>query len=147
MSKKMQVEVIAPNKVVAKVEAGRVNVAAHWGYLTILPQHAPFITELSVGGLTVGDIAGKPDQKYFISGGFLQVANDRLVILADVVEKPNEIDRARAQKALDRAKERLAKAAVGEQIDYERANRAMGRAVKRLEYVEMINDIGNNHPS
>ena len=147
MSKKMIVEVIAPNKIVTKVEAGRINVPADWGYLTIMPQHAPFITELKIGNLTIGDISGKPDQKYFISGGFLQVANDRLVVLADIVEKSEEIDRVRAEKALSRAKERLAKAATGEQIDYERANKAFGRAQKRLEFMDMISDVGARHPS
>ena len=67
-----------------------------------------------------------------MSGGFAEVRNDRVIILADTAERPEEIDRARAERARQRAEQRLAGRVQGD-IDFARAAAALARAVARLQ--------------
>jgi F-type H+-transporting ATPase subunit epsilon len=127
----LQVNLLSPAKIVTKVTATQVQTPAVNGDLGILPGHTKFITELGVGVLK---IEGTPsgEQSYFVAGGYLEVNNDVVTLLADVVEKPNEIDRERAAKAKKRAEERLSNES---DIDIARAHAALLRATQRLAIV------------
>jgi F-type H+-transporting ATPase subunit epsilon len=104
------------------------------GYFGILARHAPMLAGLKPGEMKATDEAGR--QFYFaVSGGFVQVLGDRVVVLADAAESPEQIDVERAAAALDRARERLRDRAG--QYDSDRAEAALRRALNRLRVANM----------
>lgn len=103
------------------------------GQLGILPHHAPLMTMLTPGELLVRK--GGVEISLAVSGGFLEVRPDRVIILADAAERAEEIDIARAEAAKRRAQEQLAHP---EAIDVARAQAALQRAVARLEVADRI---------
>ena len=101
------------------------------GQLGILPHHAPLMTTLQTGELRVRK--GGEELFLAISGGFLEVRPDRVIVLADAAERADEIDVARAEEAKRRAEERLREHLPG--LDTARAEVALRRALTRLEMV------------
>lgn len=101
------------------------------GELGILPHHAPLITALQPGELKVK--AGNDVEEYFISGGFLEVNSDEVIVLADAAEHGSEIDAERAEAARQRALEHLAEAG---DADRARAQAALARSLQRLRVLE-----------
>lgn len=100
------------------------------GQLGILPYHAPLMTILQAGELRVKK--GGEEVSLAISGGFLEVRPDRIVVLADAAERADEIDMARAEEAKRRAQEWLAdKQAPG--FDAARAEASLHRSLARLK--------------
>ena len=99
------------------------------GELGILPKHANLLTELIPHALRIKN--GGSETQIFVSGGFMEVTPDKITILADAAENPDEIDVERAKSAFQRASERLAKKNQDE-IDVERAEAALARAKARL---------------
>jgi F-type H+-transporting ATPase subunit epsilon len=99
------------------------------GEVGILPHHAPLLTMLQIGELRVKK--GGDEQSIIIAGGFMEVLNDKVTILADVAERSEEIDTATAEQARDRAREALTNrdAAAG---DLAAAQAAMRLASLRL---------------
>ena len=105
------------------------------GQLGILPHHAPLMTTLQAGELRVKK--GGEEVSLVISGGFLEVRPDKVVVLADAAERVEEIDVARAEEAKSRAQERLVeKRAPG--IDEAQAEAALLRSLARLKVVERV---------
>jgi len=103
------------------------------GQLGILPHHAPLMTTLQAGELRVRK--GGEEVSMAISGGFLEVRPDRVVVLADTAERAEEIDIARAEEAKQRARERLSeKQVVG--ADEARVEASLRRALIRLKVAE-----------
>jgi F-type H+-transporting ATPase subunit epsilon len=100
------------------------------GYFGVLPGHAPFLTTLGIGELTYR--IGREERHVAVSGGFAEVRNDKVIILADAAETPADIDRTRAERARDRAEARLS-GRTQEDIDYNRAMAALARALARLQ--------------
>jgi F-type H+-transporting ATPase subunit epsilon len=98
------------------------------GYLGILPGHAPLITELAVGVITYK--ASGVTHTLSVAWGFMEVLQDKVTILAETAERPQEIDVERAQKAKDRADQRLK--SNDPKVDYTRAEDALHRAETRL---------------
>ncbi len=105
------------------------------GQLGILPHHAPLMTTLRVGELRVKK--GEEEISLAISGGFLEVRPDKVIVLADSAERADEIDVARAEEARRQAEKRLAgKHATG--MDEAQVQVALERALARLAVVEKI---------
>ncbi len=100
------------------------------GYFGVWPAHAPFLTSLGSGEVTYR--AGREEHRLAVHGGFAEVGRDRVIILADTAELPEEIDVARARRARERAEQRLA-GKTGEETDYARALAALNRALVRLQ--------------
>ncbi len=98
------------------------------GEVGILPHHAPLLTLLQIGELRVKK--GSDEQSIVVSGGFLEVLNNRVTVLADVAERSEEIDAAAAESARTRAQEALA--GRGEAANLEAAQAAMRLATLRL---------------
>lgn len=102
------------------------------GQMTIYPKHAPLITMLVPGSLTIridGD-----ELVMMISGGFLEVRPDKIVILADACERSDEIDMERAMAAKQRAEERLKTAT--KEVDHSRAEASLRRSLARIQVAE-----------
>ena len=99
------------------------------GYLGILADHAPLMTELSLGKVTVKDESGH-ETRLAIGSGFMEVRRNEVRILADSAELAEEIDIARAQEAVKRAQERLQESAA--HVDRARAEASLERAINRL---------------
>ncbi|MBE9514250.1 MAG: F0F1 ATP synthase subunit epsilon [Chloroflexi bacterium] len=109
-----------------------VNEAVAWGVegqLGILPHHTPLMTMLQAGELLIR--RGEEEQYLAISGGFLEVRSDKVVILADGCERAEEIDTARAEAARRRAQETLSTGPAG--VHDAAAEAALRRSLARLK--------------
>jgi F-type H+-transporting ATPase subunit epsilon len=102
------------------------------GELAVLPQHAAFITILAPGELRI--IRGGDEDVMAITGGFFEVRNDRVVVLADAAERVDEIDVARAEAARTRAEQSLRERP--ETVDLAAAEASLRRALARLKVAE-----------
>jgi len=125
-----QLEIVTPEKQVVKdVAAEEAQVPGLNGYLGILPGHAPLITELKVGAITYR--TGGTTYTLAVAWGFAEVLPEKVTILAETAERPQEIDVSRAEKAKARAEERLK--SNNPEIDYDRAEDALQRAETRIK--------------
>src|SRR3954451_8090205 len=102
----LTLEIITPERVVFEEDGvDSVTLPGVEGQLTVLPRHAPLMTALQPGPLYFRKAGSEIDVA--LSGGFLEVRDDRVTILADTAERSDEIDAERAQEARDRAAARL----------------------------------------
>lgn len=129
---KTHVEVIAAERVVYSGEADIVVAPGAAGQLGILPRHAPLLSQLAPGDLVIRD--GSEETVLAVGGGFMEVGRNRVVVLADSAERADEIDIARAEEAIRRAREYLAER--GPTVDAARAEAALSRAIARMRAVE-----------
>jgi len=129
----LHVEIVTAERELYSGEANMVSAPGTEGRLGILPRHAALLTTLSPGALNIK--LGDAEEPIFISGGFLEVSNNSVIVLADTAELAEEIDQARAEEARRRAQEELAQA----QSDVERAELlgALERAMTRLRVAEL----------
>jgi F-type H+-transporting ATPase subunit epsilon len=125
----LELEVATPERLLVRERVLSVEVPAITGAIGVLPEHAPLLSLLGTGPLTFQTVAGR--RKVFISGGWVQILNNHVRVLADRAEHANEIDVARAEASLKRAQERLQLPASA-QIDVARAINAMRRAEARI---------------
>jgi F-type H+-transporting ATPase subunit epsilon len=103
------------------------------GYFGVLPGHAAFLATLGSGEVVYRN--GREEQHLAVHGGFAEVTPERVIILAETAERPEEIDRDRAERARQRAEQRMAgRPAEGEaeEIDFDDAVAAYRRALTRL---------------
>ena len=131
MADRLTLELATPTRLVASAEVDEVVIPGSQGYFGVLPGHAPLLATLGTGELTYR--IGRNEYHVAISGGFAEVRNDKVIVLADVADTPGDIDRARAERARDRAEARLAGRGSQEEIDYTRAMCALARALTRLQ--------------
>jgi len=124
-----QLEIVTPEKLVVNEAVEEAQIPGIGGYLGILPGHAPLLTELAVGIITYR--AQGVTKSLSVAWGFAEVLPDKVTMLAETAERPNEIDVARAQKAKERAEQLLK--SNDPQLDYERAQDALQRAETRLK--------------
>lgn len=130
MSEKTQrLEIVTPQRVVYKDDARFVVVPGVEGELGFLPDHAPLVSALKTGVLRVQKDGNTTSVA--LHGGFVEVRDSRVTVLANAAEKADEIDKARAEQAKKRAEERLEKKS--EDIDVQRAEAALRRALTRLK--------------
>lgn len=126
----LELEVVTPSRTVLKTTAESVIVPTVDGLMGFMANHAPL-----VAGLTVGIVEYGPErqtkQRIAVSGGFVEVSDNKVTILADAAELADEIDVARAMAAKERAERRLRQRQAD--IDYTRAEIALQRALNRLK--------------
>jgi F-type H+-transporting ATPase subunit epsilon len=128
----IQLVIVTPERQILKETVSEVTMPGADGYLGVLPGHAPLITELGAGELTYRTTGGQTGLLAVIRG-FAEVLPDRVSILAETAEFAGDIDLERAQAALKRAQERIAKG--GEDIDWDRATMSLQRALVRIQVV------------
>ena len=129
----LQLEVVTPDKTVVRAEVEMAVCPGVEGEFGVLPQHVSMLSALKIGDLRYR-VNGK-DENVFISGGFADVNNNVLSVLAESAELATDIDTARAQAAKERAEKRLS--AHDDSLDETRAEAALQRAVTRLQVAQL----------
>ncbi|NHN33822.1 F0F1 ATP synthase subunit epsilon [Paenibacillus agricola] len=121
-------EIVTPERKVYAEQVDMISVKGTEGELGILPNHIPLVTALKVAPVIIKQ-SGK--QHYLaVNGGFLEVRKDKVVILAESAELPEQIDVIRANEAKTRAEQRLN--SKQDAIDFKRAELALQRAMNRI---------------
>jgi F-type H+-transporting ATPase subunit epsilon len=120
----VHVELVSVERLLWSGDATMVIARTTEGELGVLPGHAPLLGELAPGGVVRIQQEGGEELAFAVHGGFLSVTEDGVSILAEIAERSDEIDVARAQQALDRAR------SSGE--DDDEAAAAASRALSRL---------------
>jgi F-type H+-transporting ATPase subunit epsilon len=129
----VQLKVITPERAVfAGEDVQQVILPAENGELGILPRHMPMVCSMTIGRIQVHLTDRTVNMA--TSGGFAEVLEDEVTVLADTAETSDEIDVERARSARRRAEERLRKRA--EDLDMARAQAALSRAINRLRVAE-----------
>ncbi len=128
----IKLEIVTAERVVYSEEVDVVIAPGIEGQLGILPHHAPLMTTLQMGELRVKK--GGEELSLAISGGFLEVRPDRIIVLADAAERADEIDLARAEEAKRRAQEQLGRRTP--EVDLAQAEAALRRSLARLKVGE-----------
>jgi F-type H+-transporting ATPase subunit epsilon len=128
MADTFQLEIVTPTRLLVRDPAEEAQIPGLSGYLGILPGHAPLITELAVGVISYK--TNGETRTLSVAWGFAEVLPDKVTILAEVAEKPQEIDVDRAQQAKERAEKLLR--GNDPKLDYARAEDALQRAETRL---------------
>ena len=131
----MKLDIVTAERAVYSEEVDMVIAPGTQGQLGILPHHAPLMTALQAGELVVKK--GGKELALAISGGFLEVRPDMVIILADSAERADEIDVRRAAEAKRRAEERLVKKQLSG-LDETRTEAALRRALARLKVAERV---------
>jgi F-type H+-transporting ATPase subunit epsilon len=129
---KLRLEVVTAEREVLTDEVDMVVAPASEGEVGILPRHAPLLTTLQPGILRLKK-AGE-ESLMAVSGGFLQVYRDRVLVLADTAERAEEIEEARAEQARQRALQALQESR-RDGVQTEAARLALRRSLARLEVV------------
>jgi F-type H+-transporting ATPase subunit epsilon len=130
MAEQLQLEVVTPERRVLSEQVNSVTVPGRSGEMGILPGHAPLISELQTGVLSYNE-DGTVFQLH-VSGGFVEVTDDRVSVLAEIAERPEEIDAARARQARERTEKQLS-AWSGTEEDFEKARAKLERSMVRLQ--------------
>ena len=135
----MLLELATPTRQLVSEEVDEVVAPGSEGYFGVLPGHAAFLATLGSGEVVYR--RGRDEVHLAVHGGFAEVTPERVIILAETAERPDEIDRERAERARQRAEQRMAGrdpdgAGEGE-IDYDDAVAAYRRAVTRLFVVSI----------
>jgi F-type H+-transporting ATPase subunit epsilon len=125
-------EIVTPDKLVLSQDVDYVGAPGLLGEFGVMANHIPFLSALGIGSLMYK--AGGKANYVFVSGGFAEVSGNKVTILAEVAERPEDIDVERAKKAQDRAKQRLERER--EQIDFTRAHAALQRSISRMKVRE-----------
>src|SRR6266567_5554286 len=132
MPDSFQLEIVTPEKMVVRDVAEEIQIPGRNGYLGVLPGHAPLITELGAGEITYR--ASGQSHRFAVAWGFAEVLPDRVTVLAETVERADEIDVSRAQRSLERAEESLKSAQTEE--DFAHATAKIRAAQARIEVAQ-----------
>ena len=128
-SKNFKLDIVTPTKTVFSGEVQSFSAPGVAGGFQVLFNHAPLLSSITVGQVKIIDPAGS-ESRYATSGGFVEVNGNQVILLAETAERSDEIDVQRAEKAKERAAERLQQK---ERVDEERARVALARALNRLK--------------
>ncbi|MDD4900899.1 MAG: ATP synthase F1 subunit epsilon [Patescibacteria group bacterium] len=135
-------EIVTPERVVLKEEILQVTLPTKMGEITVLPNHIPLVSSLMPGVIHIKKKDGT-DEVMAISGGFLEVLKDKVVILADTAERAEELDETRLTSARQRAAELKDKARRGEKVDFAEVNAAIERELARSKAVKRWRKLKN----
>ena len=129
----IELVIVTPERQLLREAVAEVTLPGAGGCLGILPGHAPLITELGIGELKYRKKNASEPAHLAIISGFAEVLGDRVTVLAETAERPEEIDVARAEEAKKRAEQRLASAASDPNVDWGRAAIALQRSLIRIQ--------------
>lgn len=126
---KLLLQVVTPERSVVHEEVDELLLPGSEGYLGVLPGHTPLLTSLKIGEIKYRQ--GNQTKFLAVSWGFAEVLPNRVTVLADLAERPDEIDVASAQEAKARAEEMLK----DPEADFRAAQAALEQALVRLQVV------------
>ena len=115
MADTFEIEIATPERLLAREKAIRAQIPAAEGYIGVLPDHAPLLSELGIGAMTYTT----PEDRRFslaVRGGFLEIYNNVVRVLVDIAEKGSEIDVSQAEKDLKHAQDAMIDPALGMDI-------------------------------
>ena len=133
---RLSLDIVTPERVLVSREVDMVIAPGSEGEFGVLPGHVLFLSGIVPGELRY--TSGAEKESMIVTTGFAEVSNDQVSILVDAAEKASDIDTERAQRAMERAKERLAKERGTEEIDFMRAEVALKRAIIRIKVAGKI---------
>lgn len=130
LPEKIELEVVTPQRLVLHEDVKSLEMPGKDGYLGILPGHAPLITELGIGVLTYRTNG----EAHFLTvmQGYAEVLPDRVIVLAEISERANEIDVERSRADMQKAQAELSRAGSPD-VDWQQANVRLERALVRLQ--------------
>ena len=131
---KLQLEIVTPDRALLSEEVDEVVLPGTEGYFGVLPGHTPLLSSLKVGELWYRQ--GQEKHYLVVAFGFVEVLPDRVTVLADIGERAQDIDVQRAERAKQRAEQRLAQAQphlTAADLDIERARVALLKSLIRLQ--------------
>jgi F-type H+-transporting ATPase subunit epsilon len=133
MPESIELVIVTPERQLLRETVVETTLPGADGTLGILPGHAPLITELGIGELTYRLKSGGEPGHLAIISGFAEVLGERVTVLAEMAERPEEIDVRRAEEARKRAEQRLASASSDPNVDWGRAAVALQRSLIRIQ--------------
>jgi F-type H+-transporting ATPase subunit epsilon len=125
----LRLQIVSADRSLVNEQVDEVEIPGADGYFGVLPGHTPLLALLGAGELWYRQ--GQEKHYLAIAFGFAEVQPEAVTILAQIAEKPDDIDVARAEAAKKRAEERLARPAM--EVDFERARIAMLKSLIRLQ--------------
>ena len=131
--KVFNLEIVTPTKVVFNGDVVSFSAPGVMGGFQILYNHAPMLSEIGVGVVKLQQLDGN-ETVYATSGGFVDVLNNRVIVLAETVEHSDEIDKVRAESARDRARQKLVSRLM--EVDSLEVKSALDRALNRIKVAE-----------
>ena len=136
----IKLEIVSPDRVVYAADIDMLIARSTGGEIGILPKHIPLVTGLQPHAMKIHVDA--KEQLIAVAGGFMEVTPDKITVLATAAEEPIDIDINRAQRAYERAQERLQKLREDPEeasiIDEQRASLALKRAAARLQTAKAV---------
>jgi F-type H+-transporting ATPase subunit epsilon len=127
---KIELEVVTPQRFVLQEDVKSIEMPGKDGYLGILPGHAPLITELGIGVLTYQ--TDSDTRKLAVMQGYAEVLPDRVIVLAEISERPEEINVEKAEQEKEKAQAELSKAG-SHDVDWQKASVRLESALVRLQ--------------
>ncbi len=131
MAEKLTLDIVTPYGHVFTDEVDEIVAVGTEGEFGVLPDHAPFLTTLEIGMLTIKN--GSESRYFFINSGYAEVGPDKVTVLADSAEKSEDIDVERSIEAKKRAEDRLKQV---EKFDEARATASLKRSVMRSQVAQ-----------
>lgn len=133
MDKELNLEIVSPLRLVFSGKVKSVTAPGKLGEFQVLYNHAPLVSTLDIGKIKIVSVSGE-NTEFSTSGGILEVRDNKITILAETIESKEDMDLDRAQRAFERAEQRLKGHEQG--IDSERARLAFRRAKNRLKLLQ-----------
>lgn len=133
--KAFKLEIVTPKKIVFSGDVVSFSAPGVVGGFQVLKSHAPLLSTTAIGEVKLVDNSGH-ESRYATSGGFVEVHENKVMMLAETAERSDEIDVARAEASRDRARKRLAEKV--REIDLDRARLALFRAMNRLKVADQL---------
>ncbi len=130
MDKKITLEISTPERVVLSKQVDEIVLPTPNGEIGILPNHIPLVSLLSAGEIRVRE--GNETSYLAVSGGFIEVRPDKVVVLADTAEHADEIDAAKAEEARQRA-QKLAREKRSDAVDFAALSAKIEKELARLK--------------
>jgi F-type H+-transporting ATPase subunit epsilon len=128
---KIQLRLVTPERMLVDTQVDAVELPAKHGYLEVLYGHAPLLAELGAGDVTLHGADNATGDRYNVAWGFVEVLPERVTILAESAQKPEDIDRNAAEQLLKEGQKQWSEAG-DSSMKYERANLVIREAEAKL---------------
>ncbi|MCU0680061.1 MAG: ATP synthase F1 subunit epsilon [Planctomycetes bacterium] len=140
--KTIKFEIVTPERLVLREEILQITVPTQEGEITVLPEHIPLVSILKPGVIEVKR-EGKPNEIMFVSGGFIEVQKDKIVILADSAERGHELDEKQIEEAKAKAEDLKNKSKHLDNVEFTKIASLLERELARSQAFKRWKKISN----